>query len=210
MGEPNQVLAPDELISEVTFGSARGGKRLAAPLVITVVRALTPEDLPAINSPPPVASPGQLLGGIRHAHHQIAQLLVKGVPQVEISLLTGYSPSYISVLKSDPTFVELLDHYKCERELVFADVLERMKALGIATIDELQARLLEAPEKWTKSELLAMAEVMLKPSTGGSSGSGGGSAGPVTLNVNFVSAKREEAPRTMVDVTPKKEESPDG
>jgi hypothetical protein len=148
---------------------------------------------------------------LRASHHQLAQLLARGAAATEASLITGYSISRISILKSDPTFAELLASYQVNRELVFADTLERMRILGLSTLDELQDRLEADPARWSNRELMEMAELMLvKPriagpmgqssALGGSTpGTGQGSA--VTVNVKFVSA---EAPAFTIDATPER------
>lgn len=193
--------------SELNLSPARGGRRSAPPLTIQVVRALTEDDLPQLSSPPPVGSTAPSIASLRASHHQLAQLLARGVPDTEASLITGYSISRISILKGDPTFSELLANYHTERELVFADTLERMRVLGLSTLDELQERLEHDPTRWSNRELMEMAELMLvKPriatpmgqasSLGGAPTGGASSGSGVTVNVKFVTA---DAPTLIID-----------
>ncbi len=163
------------------------GRRASTPLAVEVVRTLEPSDLPLPPSQRADSSPTLVM---RSQHHRIAQLLAKSVDQHEVALITGYTTAYISRLKGSPAFEELLAYYSTQREQVFIDVLERMKALGLATLEELQSRLADDPEGWTKRELLEMAELMLvKPMTATRAlpVQQGAPAG-VSVSVNFVSA----------------------
>lgn len=179
----------DDLVTELDLGSATGHRRRAEPVTVQIVRGLTPADLPTLATPMAPA-PAIQVSALRHSHHQLAQLLARGMSQEEASLITGYSPAYISKMKTtDRAFSELLDHYGTEREAVFVDVLERMKALGLSTLDELQARLAEEPEAWSRRELMEMAELMLvKPGARGAPGGGSGATPAVSVNVKFVTA----------------------
>jgi hypothetical protein len=174
------------------LGPARGGRKTAKPLEVEVVRELTPDDLPSLRQG--FAPSQRSLTTIRHSHHQLAQLLARGTTQSDAALITGYSPSYISVIKDDPAFAELLSHYASVSEEKFADVLERMRSLGLSTLDELQSRLELEPENWSARELMEMAELLLvKPMRQQAviASASGGSSGPagVQVQVNFVTAQ---------------------
>lgn len=192
------------------IGPARGGRRPArSDLTIEIVRSLTESDLPKLVSPDPLHSKPIPIQQLRSSHHQLAQLLAQGRPDNEVALITGYSPSRISILRSDPTFSELLASYQSIREKVFVDTLERMKVLGLSTLDELQERLEAEPHKWSNRELMEMADLMLvKPKLptpmGQSSALGGvaiatsgspNSAVGVAINVQFV--KSDTPPLTI-------------
>ena len=177
------------------------GRRASPPLAVEVVRSLGADDLPL---PPSARTDSSVITVMRSQHHRIAQLLAKAVDQHEVALITGYSAAYISRLKASPAFEELLAYYSTQREQIFIDVLERMKALGLATLEELQARLADEPEAWTKRELLEMAELMLvKPMTATRAlpAQQGAPAG-VSVSVNFVSASspREAGGGVIIDM----------
>jgi hypothetical protein len=177
---------------------AQGGRKPSVPLTVEVVRELTPDDLPALEGATP--SSGQRLLQIRNSHHALARLLAQGTKQEEASLITGYSPAYISTLKNDPAFEELLSYYATQREQIFVDVLERMKSLGLSTLEELQHRLETEPEKWQRRELMELAELMVvKPMAAklGAQGPGGGNG--VTVNVSFVATKAKPVTEGGVD-----------
>ena len=177
------------LLEEISLGSARGGKKPSLPVEIEVIRGLTAEDLPAIRNPPPVAAGVPVVRQLRSAHHQLAQLIAKGEDQATVALVTGYSQSYLSNLKTDPAFAELIEYYRTERELVFIDAMERLRAVGITAIEEMQARLEEAPEKFTKREIMELIELAIVKPTQGRSGGANAAPGPaVSLEVKFVQA----------------------
>lgn len=186
---PNELA----LLEEVVLGSARGGRKLAAPLQIEVVRALTPDDLPLLINPPPSTGPKQsAVQEMRHGHHLLARTLAEGHSQEEASLITGYSPAYISTMKGSPAFEELLAYYQQQKELIFVDVMERMKALGLSGLDELQSRLAKEPDRIAFRELLELVETTLvKGRTPQAQQPGTGGPG-VVVNVKFVSAKAKD------------------
>jgi len=175
------------------IGPARGAsRRPKADLTFEVIRSLTAEDMAELETPSPLGSQPLPIQQLRASHHQLAQLLAQGRPDQEVSLITGYSPSRISILKKDPTFQELLASYREIREQVFADTLERMRVLGLSTLDELQERLESSPERWSNRELMEMADLMLvKPQRAQQGLSGGTASGasPVSINVQFVESK---------------------
>lgn len=163
--------------------------RPAPELWIEIIGAISETDLATLNSPDSLGSQPIPIKALRASHHNLAQMLARGMPDTEVSLITGYSPSRISILKKDPSFAEILAGYREIREHVFVDTLERMKVLGLSTLDELQERLETEPDKWTNRELMEMAELLLvKPRTMGTqTGVGGsGSAPGVTVQVQFV------------------------
>jgi hypothetical protein len=138
----------------------------------------------------PKQSSYRTLKHIRHNHHQLARLMALGVPQEEISLITGYSPAYISRIKSDPTFEALVDYYHNQRDEVFVDVVDRMKTLGLASIDELQRRLEDEPDEWSRRELMELTELMLvKPAAARTPMNTTVAVAPVSVSVNFIKSE---------------------
>ena len=170
---------------------AKGGRRPRKKSVMwEVIRSLTLEDIPLLNTSLP--APRATLSQIRHTHHQLARLLAEGRANNDAALLTGYSPTYVSILKDDPSFQDLVAHYTMQEELHHVDVLERMKMVGLATLDTLQERLEEDPNGFTNRELMEQAELMLvKPMVATRGGIlPGVAAGPasngVSISVNFI------------------------
>jgi len=48
----------------------------------------------------------------RHSHHNIAMLFAAGLTIQEVSRRTGFTPRRLSMLIDDPTFIELIEHYR--------------------------------------------------------------------------------------------------
>ena len=185
----------DDLVTELDLGSATGHRKRGAPCSVEIIRALAEDDLPVLAAPTSTGLGPSVLLSVTHAHHQLAQLLARGTPATEAALITGYSPAYISKIRGDRCFAELLVHYGEEREAVFVDVLERMRVLGLSSLDELQARLAEEPEEWSRRELMELAELMLVKSRQAGGGAEGRGTAAVSVNVKFVTAQaRSEAP----------------
>ena len=197
--------------AEYVLASVRGGKkRFKRAVLWEVVRSLrVPDDLPLLNQSLPQAR--QSLSQIRHSHHQLAQLIATGSEQNECSRITGYAPQYISILKTDPTFKELVEYYASQREMVYIDAIERMRSLGINTLEELQIRLEEDPSQFTNRELFEQAELLLiKPMAAtrnlmppAGQGAAGGTG--VNVQVNFIQPpNHSEAPKQpdIIDLKP--------
>lgn len=189
MNLPAQL--PAGLLDEISLGSARGGKRADIPVEITVIRELTPNDLPAIQAPPVVAASLPVVAQLRHSHHRLAELIAKGLPGTEISLITGYSQSYISNIQRDPAMRELIAYYEAQKESIFIDAMERLRVLGIDGIEALQAKLDDPEIKWSPRELMELVEMaVVKPTAAAQARPGNSGPGPsVSLEVKFVGAR---------------------
>lgn len=182
--------------SGLTVGSARGGRRVPAePLLAEIVRELGEADLPELVAPPPVGSQTSALARLSHSHHALARALAEGRSAVEAGLIAGYSVSRVSILQRDPAFAELLAHYGAQRELQHIDVLERLRILGLNSVEELQARLEENPNAFSPRELMELTELALikgRQAPGSRQGAGAGATGtgaaPVNVQVTFVAA----------------------
>lgn len=68
--------------------------------------------------------------------------------EAEASLVTGYSPSRISILKADPQFQQLMAYYADigASEEVVADLRKRMHNLGADALEVVQARINDDPD----------------------------------------------------------------
>jgi hypothetical protein len=85
----------------------------------------------------PVRKPLQRL---KARHHAVVQLLVRGRKVIEISRQTGYSPTYVSRIQSDPIIQELLAYYARRRDEAFAYTVRREMEI-VSGLDELCERL---------------------------------------------------------------------
>ncbi len=88
------------------------------------------------------------------SHHALARCLASGMSAVEASVVTGYTPSRISVLRDSPLFAELVAHYARGEDGALADLQERMLTVGLTAVEELKTRLEEEPEKIGTATLL--------------------------------------------------------
>lgn len=198
---------PPTLLTEVDLGSARGGRKPAKPLEVEVVREIVREDLPGIQSPPLGSALVPALREVRASHHRLAELIAKGTPGVEISAITGYSQSYISTLQHSPAFAELVDYYSTQNAAIYVDVMDRLRVLGLSTIEELQRRIDESPDKPSLRELMELVQLTVVGPTGGKATPGGSKFGPQApssggplVEIKFVGTPPQG---TMVDVTPR-------
>jgi len=167
--------------------------RPAEELHYEVLRELAPEDL---SSAAPVDKPTPLIKQIRYSHHQAAKLVADGRSGNEISAITGYSLSRISILKSDPSFQELVAYYHEQAVAQYENIHARLAAFGFSCLEEAQERLEANPDSFSLKELREWMNTVLDrsvaPSKATSPAMGAGAPGSgVSVVVNFV---RPEAP----------------
>jgi hypothetical protein len=117
----------------------------------------------------------------------LARLLAEGRKSEECSLITGYSTTRIWILKQDPAFKDLVAYYAAQTEAKFLDVHERLAALGMSTLDELQERLESDPDGFKNRELMELAEFALDRSVTKDSRKGGPQGTPPAVAITFVS-----------------------
>jgi len=116
-----------------------------AGLVMEVERPLEPEDIAMLAlEPAPTKAPA--LKRIRDSHHALARVVASGVSNVEASNITGFDSTYISILKGDPTFNELLAFYKENEATIQAELRDRMVTMALDVGQELRDRVLHTPE----------------------------------------------------------------
>jgi hypothetical protein len=161
----------ENLIDEVLGGGihppASRGARISTR--ISYVRDLEESDIQALWNlkPGDLESATPILKSIKSSHHMLARCLADGKSGEEAAIITGYSTSRISILQLDPAFKQLVAYYKQQVERCFVNVYERLAALGIDSIEELQKRLDEEPENFTLSQLMDLAELTLDRSGSG-------------------------------------------
>lgn len=157
------------------------------------------DDLAAIQSPPPVAAGAQQVKTLRHSHHRLAELIAKGASGAEISLTTGYSASYISIIQGDPAFAELIAYYESQKQTIFVDAMERLRVVGLDAAEKLHEQLHDSDVVWTKRELMELIDMtVVKPATA-KTGTGAVQAPGtgLSLEVRFVGAQPREVPPTI-------------
>lgn len=144
---------------DLTMPPARGKR--PADVVFGYLRDLDATDVILLQAGVDMGSTTPNIQQIRQSHHQLAMLLANGVKPVEVSVMTGYSQSRISILKKDPAFAQLLKYYEGIREGVNVDVLERMKSIGLDALEIIQSRMDEKPDELPDGTLLKIAELTL-------------------------------------------------
>lgn len=150
----------------------------------------------------------------RHEHHVLASLIASRqkegiiVSDEECSAICGWAPGTIGGLRQQAGFRKLIQHYLGDQPIAQPVPAERIAALGLTTLEELQARLHEDPDSFSKRELMDMAELLLikARSLGGGAGPVASGGSGIRVAINFVEARpRELAPppaEAVIDVTP--------
>jgi len=150
-----------ELEAQLLATSVRPGRR-EKDLPFAIGRELEPADLLDAGSEGAIKPIS--IQQIRQSHHELARLIAQGEKAVTISEITGYSQARISVLKSDPQFQELVEHYKeLESEahtLSRADFHQRLASLGFDSIEVLHQKIVENPDSISAGELIKVVEAV--------------------------------------------------
>lgn len=135
--------------------------RTMSPLELEIISSISEEDLLNRSEGALVSSEAPTLSRIRGIHHEIARLLASGLKPADVSAVTGYSLSRISILQKDPSFRELLSFYEAKSDEVFVDVRKRMAVLGLDAASELADRLENKPETLSNSQLIEITKASL-------------------------------------------------
>lgn len=135
--------------------------KLLSPLELEVLGAIDVNDLVDRAAAPLPSSKAPSLAKLRQIHHEIARLLASGLSEADVAASTGYSLSRISILKSDPSFKELLAYYSARSEEVFIDVRKRLAMLGTDAVAELQDRLDFKSDSLTNTQLIEITKATL-------------------------------------------------
>lgn len=124
----------------------------------TATRPLTPDDLEKLGEVRGVQKSIPLTRRLSHRHHELARTIAKGASDFEAAAATGYERSYISILKSDPAFRELVNFYRTKQEEEFVDTSKKLAIATNTAIDILQDRLEEEPETFSHGQILEIAK----------------------------------------------------
>jgi hypothetical protein len=102
------------------------------------VRDLTPEDMEKFSVERGIQAPD--IKRLTDSHHAVARALASGMKPGAVAVVTGYSPSRISILMQSPAFVELVEFYRKDADSAWADVQVRMSLLSLDSIQLLATR----------------------------------------------------------------------
>lgn len=128
---------------------------------------------------------------LRSGHHALARALASGMKPGEAGLLTGYSPSRVSILQADPSFKELLVLYRSNTQERYYEMHDRLAQLGKDSADEIIQRLEDTPEDFSITQLT---DIMTK--TADRSGNGPTST---TVDVRIGLADKLNAAQARLD-----------
>jgi len=139
---------------------------------------------------------------LRHSHHLLARALAEGKAPISAAAISGYAPSTVYALRVDPAFQELVAHYTAQVEDIFASVQDRIGALGVSFLDELQHRLEIAPETFSNEQLRKLAESMLDRSVAPSKGQKADARlGPSAISLSISFSKPGPQAQPVLDLT---------
>lgn len=170
----------------------RSRGRAERPVVVTGVGELSLDDIEKLDDP--IGVTPTPLKELRTTHHQMAQMVARGDSVVQISAALGFSVSRVSILKSDPTFAELVEFYREKNEELYADTQLRLKNLTDDAVEVLHSRLHDNPDAIGTATLLEIVK----------SGADRSGAGPSsTLNLKTLHL-------TAADIAQIKENAIDG
>lgn len=143
-------------VAEIGATAPRTRGRAAKPAVVSYVRELGESDIALLagergTAPRPIER-------IRDRHHALARVLAQGMTDTEASLVTGYDPSRISILKSDPGFRQLLADYHKIENAAAAAFEDRAAVLRNSAMNRLQDLVEDDEEPLGASTLLEIAK----------------------------------------------------
>ena len=171
------------------IGAGRGKK--SAPVQVAYVRDLCEEDLGDLLLPAPLGTSTPSIKSIRAPHHTLARLIADGEAGVKISAITGYSQSRISILQEDPTFRELVEYYKGQKDEIYLDHHKRLAEVGTMALEVLAENLEKEPEEFSNKLLLSIVESTFDRSVAPSKSMSNlgkaalGMPGGVSINIKF-------------------------
>lgn len=97
---------------------------------------------------------------LRDRHHQLARCLAQGMNGVEASAVTGYDPSRISILKSDPSFIELVTFYRENENAQLAEFQRRAAMVSITALQNLQEQVEDEENPLTVDQNLTIVKTL--------------------------------------------------
>jgi hypothetical protein len=95
---------------------------------------------------------------LRERHHALARCLAGGMSNSEASVITGYDPSRISILKSDPLFKALIEDYRTMSAGITADFVERTNILALTAVNRMQEAMEDEANPPSLSQALEVAK----------------------------------------------------
>lgn len=128
-------------------------------LNLEVLRELTPEDL--LGKPGGRVAPTEGLVRVRAVHHAQARLLAAGQKPAQVAAALGVSRLTLDSLQDDPTFMELVEYYRDQIDVIYLSTHEEASLLARMAMGELRERLETTPGKFSENQLRELAIAML-------------------------------------------------
>jgi SpoVK/Ycf46/Vps4 family AAA+-type ATPase len=119
--------------------------RAAAPPPVEVIGEVEQADLELLKIEGRPSGQTPHLQRLSDRHHSVARLLALGHAPWEVSAITGYDPSRIAILQSDPTFKHLLACYREAEGQGVADLAARVRDAAATAVTKVLERLEEDP-----------------------------------------------------------------
>lgn len=124
------------------------------PLIAVIERELTEEDLAELKENRGTKAPALVRLSTRH--HQLARSLAEGMSSGDAAIACGYTGARVSILLADPTFNELVTHYRKVVDSAFLDLQQRLSAIAVDAAAVLEDRLETDPDKFENIELMKL------------------------------------------------------
>lgn len=109
------------------------------PEILSIVE-MTPGEA-AASMARKVAPSVQSIQVLKARHHQAAKLFAAGFKRADVARKTGYAPTTLDTLKCNPAFKDLIEHYNGEFQESMSELHDRMEALSMDLIAELETRM---------------------------------------------------------------------
>ena len=168
---------------------------IAEPLMMSVSREITREDLLRLGDAPKVTVP--VLQKLRATHHKQAMLLAQGKSLGEVAAIVGCTKQRLVQLQVDPTFVELMKYYQDQIMVNMLDDATRLQGkivdLGEQAVDELLDRM-EDPASRAKmrvGDVRQIAEFAMDRTVAPPKAAPNVAPAPASVTINFGTPLRE-------------------
>lgn len=160
---------------------------MTKPFAAVISRELTEDDIASLEKIDR-GSKAPTVKALRQRHHKLARALAEGMPEIEAAIHCDYSLSRVSILKSDPAFMELIQFYMQRVNVQYEEFHAKLATLGDTAVSVLIERVEDDPDAIETSELRKLAEFA-------SDRTGYGPTKNVDANVTIGFAARLEAAR---------------
>lgn len=99
-------------------------------------RDIAPGDLEALQSSRASDAPPRKR--LRHKHHSLARALAGGMSPGQAAIVSGFALTTVSILQTDPAFIELVSFYTDEAGKTFSRIAEQQVRVASALLDDVE------------------------------------------------------------------------